>query len=436
MNRRKYLAAAAATAALAGCLGGDESDTEPTDDDPEDDADDDPEDDADDDPEDDADDTEPEEETEDEDEDEDEEIEQVDDFEDLDRWEVVVGSLTADEERSYTGSQSALLEAEAEEEGVRIVRELDEPRDFSEMRPGVAMASSATAAPIIQLADSDGDRIDFRQQVHSDTPLTRSSFGIANVDGDPNLTDITEIQIIRWTGEEYETQLWVDDLHFVPAPEQGTVLLQFDGGHETDYTDALPVLEEYDYQATSFVTTGRLREEEDHDGDRLTHDQLAELDDAGWTIASHSAHGSNLASPPEDREQEDEISDARAWLEDNGYEDGADYFSYPQNKYNGETLELVEEHHELGFAGRFPSQGYAANPALCSRVINPDADEARAALETTSEWGGITAIVFYELDAESLSALEATAEYLDGSDELEVIGPDEMAAEYVIESGR
>ncbi|PCR91349.1 polysaccharide deacetylase family protein [Natrinema ejinorense] len=362
------------------------------------------------------------------------EVESFDDFETLDAWEAVLGSLSADEDRAATGSQSARLES-GDDDQSRIVRELSEPRDLSGTRPALAMATETAADFVIQLLDEDGDRIEFRQRILGGTPLVHCNFGIAAVDGDPDLSAVTEVQLLRWTGEDDKGAVWVDDLRFVSAPDTGTVVLQFDGGYETDYTRALPVLEEYDYPAVSFVTTGRIRENDGDEGDHLVREQVSELSDAGWTIASHSAHGTDLADPPDGRDPEAEIRDAIAWLEDNGFEEGARYFSYPLGRYDGETLDLVAEHHDLAFAGRYPSQGVATNPHLCSRVTDPDLERARSVLELTAEWGGITSLAFGELDADSQSTLEATVEHLnelESAGDLEVVLP----ADLDVSSGR
>ncbi|WP_254766876.1 polysaccharide deacetylase family protein [Salinilacihabitans rarus] len=418
MKRRKYLAAATAAAVLAGCAGGEETDdpTNETDNDEES-----------------TNETDDEEESTSETDEETEEstgadVETFDDFEDLDAWETVMGSLSADEERYYDGSQSALLEAATGDQQVRIVRELDSTEDFSGMRPGLAMTAETTVDPVIQLIDDDGNRIDFRQELDGGLPMTRCNFGVAEVDGDPDLSEVAEIQIALWTGTEYEGRLWVDDLHFVPTPETGKVMLQFDGGYETDYTSALPLLDEYGYPATSFITTGRLRGDEEHDGDRLVEDHVGELADAGWTIASHTAHGTILTDPGE-RDREAEVADAKEWLEDEGFEDGARFFSYPGGQYDVETYELVEEYHDVAFAGRYPAQGYAANPLLCSRVTDPGPDEARRALDLTAEFGGITSLCYYRLDGGSRSALEAALAHLsdlEEAGEVEVITPTEF----------
>ncbi|WP_254524916.1 polysaccharide deacetylase family protein [Natrinema caseinilyticum] len=355
-----------------------------------------------------------------------------DDFENLEAWSAPLGTLSADESRTYAGSQSAKLESGSDNQ-FRIVRELSEPTDLSGMRPSLAMSTEHEADVVVQLLDDDENRMVFRQQVHSGTPLVQTNFGVATVDGDPDLSAIREVQLLRWTGDDDKGAVWVDDLRFVSAPDTGKVMLQFDGGYESDYTHALPVLREHDYPAVSFITPSRIRDDERATGDHLLRGQLDELADAGWTIASHSMHGLDLTSLS-GRDPEAEILDAKEWLEEEGFEDGAQYFAYPLGMYNGDTLELVSEHHDLAFAGLYPSQGIATNPHLCSRVSGPDAGAAKSMLDLTAEVGGITSLAFGRLDEGSRSTLAEVIGHLselESAGDLEVIGPSDMVESYV-----
>ena len=273
----------------------------------------------------------------------------------------------------------------------------------------------------------------FRQRMHSDTPLVHNTFGVDTIDGDPDPSAITEVQILRWTADDDKGSVWIDDLRFAPAPDVGKVMLQFDGGHESIYTHGYPILDEYGYPGVSFIVPGRVREDESATGTHLLTDQIAELSDAGWTIGSHSMHGLDLTTLS-GRDPATEVSDAKAWLEDNGYEDGARYFSYPVGRYNGDVLEAVSENHSLAFAGRYPSHGAVVNPQLCSRVTGLSATEARSVLDLTAELGGITSLTFTRLDGSSQSVLRETVSYLnelESAGDLEVVTPQDIENAFV-----
>jgi peptidoglycan/xylan/chitin deacetylase (PgdA/CDA1 family) len=467
MDRRTYLATATgATLALAGCteLGGPgEDDDDHDDDDHEDD-------DVDTGNGENGDDENGDDENEEDETGDDDLVGTFDDFEDLDEWEAFqdIGAIEADTEEVYEGSQSARLIPDSDGQ-VRVRRELDDPIDISDVVPGIAMTAEDGGMVRLQLQDEDGDYVEYSQQVLSDMPLARHNFGPTRVRGDPDIENITILQIIRWFGngeaeadldeddlEGNETddepedeqleegdggdesagdQMWVDDFYFVPKPDQGKVMLQFHGGFESHFLEAYPRVSEYDFPATTFVPTGRLREDEAADGDRLTHDQVEELADAGWTIGAQPANGAQLQTVEPDM-LEEVVTEPAEDLEDAGY-DGARFFAFPGSQYTGDSYELVQETYDLAFAGQAPAQGYAANPHLCSTVSNPSAGEAESLLEWTAEHGGITSVAFYQLeDSDAIGGLEETLAQLDehvDEDNLEVITPEEMADEYVYE---
>ncbi len=427
MKRRTYLATAG-VATLAGCMGFGETDEE-ADDDPDNTSDTDTDDDHDTDS---ADDDENGTDDDDENGSEDDpvEAETFDDFESLSDWRVINGSASAYPDYSVTGSQSVLLEAEEAETQVRIVRELEEPIDCSELAPALAVAAHDALNIGIQLYDEDREKAVYRQHVHG-MSIRHVDFGIEYLEGDPDLSNVTEIHIGIWTGDGI-AEAWIDDLTFVSAPTPA-VLLHFDGAYESHHADAMDMVAERDLPATAFVPTSRLREEPDHDGSRLTYDQVADLHDAGWTIASQTAHGGRLTSLEGDRTPESEIGDAHGWLDEQGY-DGADFVAYPGGAYDDESLDVADEYHELGFAGGYTGHGAVVNATLLPRLTAPDYDDAEHAVEMVTRLGGIATLSFLNVEDE-LDHLEAILDLVadhQAAGDLEVITPQEVADEYVV----
>ena len=357
--------------------------------------------------------------------------ETIDDFSDIDAWELVAGAVARDEDRAIVGDSCARLENREGDEQARIAYEFDEPLDCREYSPGLAVAADESMAPLLQLFDDDGGHVLFRATIEADVELLRPPFGIQHAD-DIDLGAITRLEIAHVAGEETEQHLWVDDLHFVSRPDPGVVTLQFDGGDESVYENGLPVTEEYGYPATVFVPTEHIREETDHDGEALAEPQLEELDDAGWTIASHTARSRPLTDL-EDGERLEEIEAAVEWLESEGYDDGTRYVAYPSGRYDQAGLEAVREVHELGFVGRYPCQGEPADPLLYSRVLEPEPEEVEELLDRAATYGGITALGWGRLEDDSLESFETALgvlSELETEGDLEVVTPQELEQEY------
>jgi len=350
----------------------------------------------------------------------------LDDFEDTSRWTTIGGTLSADEETYLTGSQAARLEAGVSDERAGIVRQFDQPIDLSDRTLSLALRADELVYPWIQLVDDDGNRMDLRTSVRGDFPFKQYDFGVESVTGPVDLTTVTELRIIEYVGESERT-VWCDSLRFVDRLDTGTVMIQFDDGNVTDYTQALPILERYGYQAVTFVNPGTIGSDA-----HLTLEQLSALHDAGWTVGSHSYD--HVSLPAQDvSTQEDQIRESKKWLIDHGFEDGAEYFAYPYTDYDETTCSLVDEYYTLGFAGGFPAGGYVMNPLELHRLGDLNAADARDAIDAAVQWNGITQLFFHWLGGDTLDEFEQTIEYIHDQEqagELNVISPADLDAAY------
>lgn len=347
-------------------------------------------------------------------------VEIFDDFSDLSHWTVTTGSVESDDQRTTDGSHSARLEAGTSDSRAIITRELSEPIDCTDSNPGLSLAGKYSTVPTIQLIDASGDRVDFRRPIKGDRQIIRHNFGIEEAFGEPDLSAVTEIRIVLWVGDQ-SNELWVDELHFVPRPNTGKVMIQFDDGYETDYTEAFPILERYGFPAVTFVNPGRIGNEA-----FLDVGQCERLQDAGWTVANHSYSHAHLEDLDPD-EQTEEIIDAKDWLLDHGFEHGARYFAYPFGEWDDQTLDVIDEQHELAFGGGRGVHGHPVNPLLCSREPgDPTAEAAKEALDMAAKWGGHVRLFYHRLDEELRSDFEATIEHvqrLESVGEIEIVMP-------------
>lgn len=117
-----------------------------------------------------------------------------------------------------------------------------------------------------------------------------------------------------------------------------SVVISFDDGNRDTYTAAFPVLEEFGYDATVFVMTGP-------SGNRaaayLPPELLAELRDAGWTVAPHTRWHEILTRVPPARAREEVAASVEFLERELGVREP--YFAYPNGEASDAVRALVAE---------------------------------------------------------------------------------------------
>ncbi len=136
-------------------------------------------------------------------------------------------------------------------------------------------------------------------------------------------------------------------------PAQPAVCITFDDGCETDLIAASPVLREFGFAATFYVTAGFL----DNPG-YMSSTQLRELDGQGLEIGCHSmTHG--YLSDVGESDLKREIVDAKDRIEQIvGHK--IEHFSCPGGRYNERALEMAQS---AGFKTVANSEFHANTPA-------------------------------------------------------------------------
>jgi len=120
-----------------------------------------------------------------------------------------------------------------------------------------------------------------------------------------------------------------------PKPASGLVLT-FDDGNVSNYDLALPMLNEFGFKATFFITVGQIGI-----GNTMDWSQIRDLHAAGMEIGSHTL----THRPPStlnDRELRSELSESRRVLED-GLGAPVTSLSSPTGFYNARMRELARE---------------------------------------------------------------------------------------------
>jgi peptidoglycan/xylan/chitin deacetylase (PgdA/CDA1 family) len=135
-------------------------------------------------------------------------------------------------------------------------------------------------------------------------------------------------------------------------PSKPSICVTFDDGCETDLIAAAPVLREFDFNATFYLTAGFLGTP-----GYLNAGQVRDLDAQGFQIGCHSMTHPYLCDLPE-RELKREVADAKLQIEAIvGHT--IEHFSCPGGRYDERTLLMARQ---AGFVTVANSQFYANAP--------------------------------------------------------------------------
>lgn len=138
-------------------------------------------------------------------------------------------------------------------------------------------------------------------------------------------------EALRFAGERYPAER---------CPAEPGVCITFDDGCETDWIAAAPVLREFGFHATFYLTAGFLGMP-----GYLSAEQVRELDSQGFEIGCHSMTHAYLSDLPE-MELRREIVDAKTKIEQvlvhgQGIGHAIEHFSCPGGRYNQRALEMA-----------------------------------------------------------------------------------------------
>src|ERR1019366_5297773 len=165
---------------------------------------------------------------------------------------------------------------------------------------------------------------------------------------------------MAWLKENGWQGLNVSQALFYPA--QPSVCITFDDGCETDLIAAAPVLRQFGFSATFYLTAGFLGTP-----GYLTASQVRELDQQGFQIGCHSMTHSYLSDLTEP-ELKREVVDAKLHIEQIlGHP--IEHFSCPGGRYDQRTLHMARQ---AGFAtvanSQFDANSSRTSPYELARV--------------------------------------------------------------------
>ncbi len=141
-----------------------------------------------------------------------------------------------------------------------------------------------------------------------------------------------------------------------PIPDKA-VSITFDDGYLSIYTEAFPMLTEFGFPFTVFLSTGPIdREQRNY----MNWNQIRELSEAGVIIANHMVEHPYMLEQLPNQDQAEWLTALREELllaqERIKNETGQDHklFAYPYGEYNEEIVGMIDD---LGFVGFAQNSG-------------------------------------------------------------------------------
>ena len=323
----------------------------------------------------------------------------VGDFLDATNWKAVSGTVERSDATAFRDDGSIRLACGHSDNRVSSVYRLPRPLDLRTHHLSFAFdygAGSVGRGPTVFVQAPDTDNMLVYDPSHDtrngwvQVPLASPT----RVVGDPDLGRVQALTFSQWTGGGVDEELHVDALELVPRSMEPTVVFTFDDGRASVFDHAVPVLNQYDYQASTAVIPGR-----ETNASFLSINQLGTLHGRGWDVMSHPQRTEALPTFG-DAEQASLIESSKQWLLDRGFEDGSRFIVYPYSRWNRSTLELAAEHHELAFAGRGVSTWTPPMPMLVPRMRGDDPEQVTAAVDRLSTYGGVLVLMYHGINEE------------------------------------
>jgi peptidoglycan/xylan/chitin deacetylase (PgdA/CDA1 family) len=134
------------------------------------------------------------------------------------------------------------------------------------------------------------------------------------------------------------------------------VILNFDDGYESQYTNAKPILDQYGYKATFYIIcnyVGDEEEEQDNSNARMSWEDITELHKEGYDIGSHSMDHKDLSQMSE-KMVDFEVGDSKQCLVDHGINPIS--FAYPFNTAaeDATVIDIVAKYYDIARRGDNP----------------------------------------------------------------------------------
>ncbi|WP_255171040.1 polysaccharide deacetylase family protein [Natrononativus amylolyticus] len=290
------------------------------------------------------------------------------DFEDLEQWETLSGSLDAAPDEAQTGSQAAVLESDGERAAIQIT--FPDGLDMNGWDTSIAVKpESATRIVVEFIAPTQNERLNSVKIIPEEfDDWLRLDCGYEHKpEGEPDLSDLFQLNIIAVGPEDGPTRVFLDDLRRTEGVDNGKAILAFYDGHSSHYDIAAELLEERGWAGAIPVEPGRIGS-----GPRMDTGQLRKLQQEGWDVCAYPGGDGGLAQMG-DSQRRSILESARDSLEQRGFADGSRHFFAPNwREMDPDTLAVVRDVFDSGFMfGSCPVGVPPTNPHMIPVTWGP-----------------------------------------------------------------
>lgn len=175
----------------------------------------------------------------------------------------------------------------------------------------------------------------------------------------PNLTSITRLGVAIVDDSAGPLKVNVQQIWTRPPPTATGTVLAFDDGFMSQYTNVKPYLDKYGMRGVAFIIRDAIAPGVGT-GQYMGTTELQGLYDRGWDLSAHADLAASHNSPNGLKDLsttdgtatalssfEDELAREKRWLVKNGWTRGADFFAWPQGKFDATRLAIARKYFTL-----------------------------------------------------------------------------------------
>jgi peptidoglycan/xylan/chitin deacetylase (PgdA/CDA1 family) len=139
-----------------------------------------------------------------------------------------------------------------------------------------------------------------------------------------------------------------------PANDKA-VILTFDDGYKSQYTNAKPVLDKYGYKATFYIICNYVGNGEGHDNSnaRMSWKDVTELSKEGYDIGSHSMDHKDLSQMSK-KMVDFEVGDSKQCLLDHGINPTSFAYPFSTAADDATVIDIVAKYYDIARRGNDP----------------------------------------------------------------------------------